>query len=320
MQRHFSRSTPAGQHVPVLLDDVLAVLLPQPGQVIFDGTVGWGGHAAALLQRVGSTGRLIGTDFDPVNLEKARTQLMELGCPFQLHHGNYAGIQQILGQEGVAGVDMLLVDLGMSSMQVDDAERGFSYMRDGPLDMRMDPTRGQTAADLLAHISEKELTHALTEIGDEPHARAIAKAIVQNRQEEPILRTLQLSRMIGEAVGQQHGWHGQLTAHATKQKKEKWKTHPAARTFQVLRILVNRELANLEHLLRVLPSVLNPGGRAAIISFHSGEDRRVKQAFKQAQAQGIYAEIAGEPIRARFAEQRRNPRSRSAKLRWARKA
>jgi 16S rRNA (cytosine1402-N4)-methyltransferase len=319
MARHdsYRRSTPQGEHVPVLLADILEVLNPQPGETIFDGTIGWAGHAAALLERVKSTGRLIGTDFDPLNLEKARSRLTEVACPFQLHHGNYAGIQQILGQEGIAGVDMLLVDLGMSSMQVDDPERGFSYVRDGPLDMRMDPTRSQTAAELLANISKSDLIKALAEIGDEPNAHAIAKAVIQARLHEPIQRTLQLSRIIGEAVDQPiergKGWR-------LRANDKKWQTHPAARTFQVLRILVNRELANLEHLLRILPSVLNPGGRAAIISFHSGEDRRVKQAFKAGLADGAYADISAEPIRAKFDEQRRNPRSRSAKLRWAKRS
>jgi 16S rRNA (cytosine1402-N4)-methyltransferase len=307
------RSTPAGQHVPVLLNDVLAILDPQPGEIVFDGTIGWAGHATALLRLVGQTGKLIGTDFDPLNITKAREHISQLGLPFSLHHGNYAGVQQVLGAEGIESVDMLLVDLGMSSMQVDDPERGFSYVREGPLDMRMDPTRGTTAADLLARLSERELTQALAEIGDEPNAGIIAHAIVAARQVEPITRTTQLSRVIAEATGQT--LNGRL-----RPGQQKWKTHPAARTFQVLRILVNRELANLDHLLRVLPAVLKPGGRAAIISFHSGEDRRVKHAFKTGLQQGVYEAIADDPIRPKFDEQRANPRSRSAKLRWARRA
>jgi 16S rRNA (cytosine1402-N4)-methyltransferase len=310
------RSTPEGQHIPVLLADVLRVLDPQPGEVVFDGTIGWAGHAAALLQRVGPQGKLLGTDFDPVNIENARDRLTQLGLPFSLHHGNYAGVQTVLADEGFDGVDVLLVDLGMSSMQVDDPERGFSYVRDGPLDMRMDPSRSVTAADLIARLSEQELTQALAEIGDEPNARHIARAIVQARQGEPITRTVQLSRIIGEATGQaverQQGWH-------LRPKQRQWKTHPAARTFQVLRILVNRELANLKHLLRVLPSVLKPGGRVGIISFHSGEDRLVKHAFKQGLQQSVYQAVADDPIRPKFDEQRANPRSRSAKLRWARR-
>jgi 16S rRNA (cytosine1402-N4)-methyltransferase len=168
----------------------------------------------------------------------------------------------------------------------------------------------------LANISQRDLIKALVEIGDELNAHAIAKAIVQARQQEPIQRTLQLSRIIGEAVDQPmergKGWR-------LRPNQKKWQTHPAARTFQVLRILVNRELANLEHLLRILPGVLKPDGRAVIISFHSGEDRRVKQAFKAGLAEATYAAISPEPIRAKFEEQRRNPRSRSAKLRWAKR-
>jgi 16S rRNA (cytosine1402-N4)-methyltransferase len=308
------RSTPHGQHLPVLMNEVLHVLRPKPGETIFDGTVGWAGHATALLEKAGPTSKLIGADFDPINLEQARLRLEQMGCPFSLHHGNYAGIQQILAQEKLEGIDIVLVDLGMSSMQLDDPQRGFSYVRDGPLDMRMDPTRGQTAAELLASIPEKDLARALAEIGDEPKAHTIASAIVQARTQKPITRTLQLSRIIGQVAGQpverEQGWK-------LKAGRGKWQTHPAARSFQALRILVNRELANLEHLLRVLPSVLNPGGRAAIISFHSGEDRRVKHAFKTGKAQGLYSEVAEDPIRAKFAEQRSNPRSRSAKLRWA---
>lgn len=308
------RSTPHGEHVPVLLGEVLGALNPQPGEVAFDGTIGFAGHAAELLECVSPTGLLLGTDFDPFNLEHARSRLVQVGNPFHLHHGNYAGIQTILGEHGLEGVDVLLVDLGMSSMQVDEAQRGFSYMRDGPLDMRMDPTRGKTAADLLAQLSETDLVTALTEIGDEPNADMIARAIVRQRHIEPITTTLQLSRLLGDAMGlpvvREQG-------RRLRKNRNQWETHPAARTFQVLRILVNRELANLDHLLRILPSVLRPGGRAAIISFHSGEDRRVKHAFKQGLASGVYQQISEEPIRPGFDEQKNNPRSRSAKLRWA---
>ncbi|HQR06906.1 MAG TPA: 16S rRNA (cytosine(1402)-N(4))-methyltransferase RsmH [Gemmatales bacterium] len=308
------RSTPHGEHIPVLLADVLEVLNPQPGEVAFDGTLGFAGHASELLDRVGPTGMLLCTDFDPINLDHARTRLTQVGYPFHLHHGNYAGVQTIVAQHGYDGVDVLLVDLGMSSMQLDEAERGFSYMRDGPLDMRMDPTRGQTAAELLAHIPEKELRTSLEEIGDEPNAEWIARAIVEHRKSQPILRTLELSQLIGKATGLSVN---RSEGHKLRKGKDKWETHPAARTFQALRILVNRELANLDHLLRVLPSILRPGGRVGIISFHSGEDRRVKHAFKQGLTMGIYERIAEDPIRPLFDEQRDNPRSRSAKLRWA---
>lgn len=308
------RSTPHGEHVPVLLGEVMLNLAPQPGEVAFDGTLGFAGHASELLDAIGAEGMLLGTDFDPINLEQARSRLQQVGNPFHLHHGNYASVQTILAEHGLDGVDVLLVDLGMSSMQVDEPGRGFSYMRDGPLDMRMDPTRGKTAADVLATISQPDLFEALVEIGDEENAERISKAIVEARQVTPITHTVQLSEIISGAIGVK------LQNRKLKKGKNQWETHPAARTFQVLRILVNRELANLEHLLRVLPLVLRPGGRVGIISFHSGEDRRVKHAFKQGLAMGVYEAISHDPIRPGFDEQKNNPRSRSAKLRWARRA
>jgi 16S rRNA (cytosine1402-N4)-methyltransferase len=311
--RRRQRSTPAGEHRPVLLDEVLSVLDPRAGQTVVDCTVGWAGHAAELLRRVGPNGRLIGCDLDVDNLPRARERLEAIGHPFALHHGNFAGIQSALAAEGASAVDLLLADLGMSSMQVDDSERGFSYVRDGPLDMRMDRTRGRTAAALLASIRAEDLTRALAELGDEPHARTIVAAICKARELTPITRTAELSRIIADT--KQPG-EKEWRLHP---RKDRWNSHPAARTFQVLRILVNRELANLEQLLRVLPTVLSPGGRAAIISFHSGEDRQVKAAFRDGLRAGVYEALSEEPIRASFAERTANPRSRSAKLRWARR-
>jgi 16S rRNA (cytosine1402-N4)-methyltransferase len=296
-----------------LLNEILVLLDPQPGQIVVDCTVGWAGHSAELLRRVGPRGRLIAVDLDADNLHRARERLAAIGHPFSLHHANFAGIQSVLAAAGVQAVDMLLADLGMSSMQVDDPERGFSYVRDGPLDMRMDRTRGRTAAELLASVPAEELTRALIGLGDEPHARTIAAAICKARELAPITRTTQLSRIIINAV--QPG-EIQWRLHPTK---DRWNTHPAARTFQVLRILVNRELANLEQLLRALPTILSPGGRAATISFHSGEDRLVKAAFRHSLRAGLYEAISEEPIRADYRERTANPRSRSAKLRWARR-
>jgi 16S rRNA (cytosine1402-N4)-methyltransferase len=205
----------------------------------------------------------------------------------------------------------------MSSMQIDDPERGFSYARDGPLDMRMDRTRGQSAADLLGTISEQELAEALTALGDEPLAQRIAGTVVEAREQRPIVTTRQLAEIVAAAVGLPSrvgaGWH-------LRRGQNRWQSHPAARTFQVLRILVNRELANLQHLLRILPDCLRPAGRVGIISFHSGEDRLVKGAFREGLRAGDYSEIAPEPLRASFEEQRENPRSRSAKLRWAKRS
>ena len=305
-----SRSTPPGQHRPVLLDEILAALAPRPGEVAVDCTVGWAGHAAELLRRVGPGGRLIGLDFDAENLPRARERLEAVGFPFALHHGNFAGLPAVLTAEGVPAVDVLLADLGMSSMQVDDAERGFSYVRDGPLDMRMDRSRGRTAAQLLATIPEADLRQALRELGDEPEAERVAATLVAARRERPLERTGDVARVLLEAAG---GWR-------LHPAPGRWNLHPAARTFQALRILVNRELANLEQLLRVLPDCLRPGGRAAIISFHSGEDRLVKAAFRDGYRAGTYSRIGEEPIRPTLSERTVNPRSRSAKLRWAEKS
>lgn len=306
------RSTPAGAHRPVLLAEVLETLALRPGAVVVDGTTGWAGHSRELLRAVQPGGRLVGLDLDPENLEKARQQLEPLGDGFTLVHRNFAAIDTVLAELGIDGVDGVLADLGMSSMQVDDAERGFSYSRDGPLDMRMDRTRGKTAAQLLATLPEEEIARALADLGDEPQAAKIAKALVERRQTEPLTRTKELADFLIEVV--QAG-----RPHRLRQGKAKWETHPAARTFQALRILVNRELANLDQLLRVLPTVLKPGGVAALISFHSGEDRRIKAAFRDGKAHGIYIACAEEPIRPGYAEKSDNPRSRSAKLRWARR-
>jgi 16S rRNA (cytosine1402-N4)-methyltransferase len=307
--RRRPRSTPEGEHRPVLEREVLDLLAPQPGEVAVDCTVGWAGHAVLVLERVGPTGLLIGVDLDAENLPRARERLAAVGNPFHLHHLNFAGLPQALGEYGLTQVDLVVADLGMSSMQVDDPERGFSYRRGGALDMRMDRNRGKTAAQLLATLGEDELARALHELGDEPQSRAIAAGIVEARERAPVESTEELVRVVKAATGQEkwklHPAPGQ------------WTLHPAARTFQALRILVNRELQNLEHLLRVLPACLKPGGRAAIISFHSGEDRLVKSALRDGQRSGIYSEASPDPVRATPAERQSNPRSRSAKLRWA---
>jgi 16S rRNA (cytosine1402-N4)-methyltransferase len=291
-----------------MLDEVLQVLDPQPGQVVVDCTLGFGGHAVELLKRVGPTGQLIGFDLDADHLPRARERLAAVGHPFVLQHGNFAGLLAILAGESC---DRLLADLGMSSMQLDEAARGFSYVRDGPLDMRMDQSRGRTASQLLQTISERELAETLVELGDEPQAERIAAAIVAARQRGSLTSTTALAAVISQAVDA-----ATWKLHPTPGQ---WNTHPAARTFQALRILVNRELANLEALLRQLPACLRPGGVAAIMSFHSGEDRRVKSALRQGQQTGVYCAIASEPQRPSWQERTANPRSRSAKLRWARR-
>jgi 16S rRNA (cytosine1402-N4)-methyltransferase len=294
------------RHIPVLLDAMLRALDPQPGGTFVDCTVGLGGHAAEILKRVGPTGRVIGIDFDPANLERARATLATVGANFNLVHNNFAALPTVIAQLGVERVDGVLADVGVASTQIDDPDRGFSYRRPGPLDMRMDPTRGQPASALVNRMGEKELAAALLELGDETDAPQIARLIVERRAIEPITTTEQLTAIVCEARD------------FTLKRATGAKLHPAARTFQALRILVNRELANLDRLLAVLPDVLKPGGVAAIISFHSGEDRRVKDAFRRGLREGIYDQISPDPIIAEEAEQRANPRSRSAKLRWAR--
>lgn len=295
-------------HIPVLLDHVLQAINPQPGQTIVDCTVGLGGHSAELLRRIGPNGRLIGIDFDPANLAIARERLQTIGGRFDLFHNNFAALPTVLAEAGVERVDAILADVGVASTQIDDPARGFSYRRPGPLDMRMDPTRGRPASELVNRLSEKELTAALLDLGDETDAPLIAKLIVERRKTRPITTTQELAEIVCEARD------------FTLKRAAGAKLHPAARTFQALRLLVNRELPNLDRLMAVLPACLHPGGVAAIISFHSGEDRRVKAAFLDGFRSGVYADISREPLVADEVEREANPRARSAKLRWARTA
>lgn len=289
------------RHVPVLLKEVMQALRPKKGQVVVDCTVGLGGHSAEFLRK---GVRVIGLDLDPANLEAARDRLEIQGGAFELRHANFAALPTVLGELGLEGVDGLVADLGVSSPHIDDARRGFSYRRPGPLDMRMDPTRGKTAADLVNTMGEEELAQAILELGNEESAPQIAQLIVQRR---PLRMTQELMSLVCKARD------------FTLERAAGAKLHPAARTFQALRMLVNRELPNLERLLAVLPSCLKPGGTAAILSFHSGEDRLVKQAFRDGERSGVYAKTSPEPVLATAEEQERNPRSRSAKLRWARR-
>jgi 16S rRNA (cytosine1402-N4)-methyltransferase len=313
-RKRFRRSTRPGEHRPVLLAEVLAVLDPQPGQVIVDCTLGFAGHAVELLRRVGPDGLLIATDLDPANIDAARARLEATGFLFAIHHTNFAGLPHVLAAEGVAAADGLVADLGMSSTQVDDPGRGFSFMRDGPLDMRMDPTRGRTAAELLNTLPEADLAAALRDLGDEPRAEAIAAAVVERRQHKLLERTGELRELVEQAAPVQ------VIRGPGAPPERKQRLLPLTRVFQALRILVNRELANLQQLLRVLPTVLKPGGTAALISFHSGEDRLIKAALRDGLRAGVYEAISEDPIRPTEEEKRENPRSRSAKLRWARRA
>jgi len=296
----------ASQHIPVLMRQVLDALQPRPGKTIVDCTVGLGGHAAELLGRITPGGRLIGIDLDPKNLEMAREVLPPDAGSFSLFNTNFAGLPGVLAQAGIERADGILADLGVASPQIDDPARGFSYRKPGPLDMRMDPTRGKPASHLVNTMPRHELAAALKELGDEDDAEAIAELIVERRSEEPIETTQDLMALVCEARD------------FTIKRAAGAKLHPAARTFQALRIMVNREMANLDRLLAVLPDCLAPGGTVAIISFHSGEDRRVKFAFRDGLRGGIYSAISPDPLIADPSEQTTNPRSRSAKLRWAR--
>ena len=310
---HFrERSTAPGEHVPVMLREVLAALKPQPGQQHIDCTLGFAGHSAEILSAVGPTGHLYAFDWDADNLPNAEPKLAAIGNPFTLHHSNFAGVASV----GIEPVDGLLADLGMSSMQVDDSERGFSFMRDGPLDMRMDRSRGKTAADLLNAITLDELATAFVELGDVPpeEAEKIAFAIGAARSKKPLSRTMELRDIV------RYSAPVRSVSGPGLPPERKQLMLPMTRVFQAVRILVNRELPNLQQLLRVIPGLLKPGGVAAIISFHSGEDRLVKAAFRDGLRAGIYDAMAPDAERPMDDEKYANPRSRSAKLRWARRA
>ena len=308
--------TPAGTHVPVLVEDVLAALRPAPGEVVADCTIGYGGHAVEFLRRIGPTGRLIGLDVDGAQLERTAQRLAaEPNAPVvRLHRSHFAGLGKRLNAEGLDGYDVILADLGVSSMQVDDAARGFSYKHDGPLDMRMDDRLVRTAADVLQSWSVEDLSAALRELADEPDHERIARSIVERRKAEAILRTTPLVRLVLAAKG--------LSRRAWRQRADAQPgdLHPAARTFQALRMVVNDELAGLDQFLRTAPWCLRPGGRIGVISFHSGEDHRVGQSFHDGLAAGTYAAISDDAITPTPREIAMNPRSRSARFRWARKA
>ena len=297
--------TPAGAHRPIMVAEVLECLSPRPGDVAVDCTLGGGGHAQAILDRITPGGRLIGLDADPFELPRTEARLRAAGYGpdrFMARHGNFAGLHKILSSEGIEHVNMLLADLGVSSMQYDNPDRGFSYKGAGPLDMRMNPQKGEPAAQLLARLSATELERVLEDNSDEPHARMIAELL----KSQPLTTTHALERTLriglAEAVPQ-------ITKADIKLSTR--------RTFQALRIVVNDEFAALEALLRGLPHYLAPGGRAAVLTFHSGEDRRVKKAFQAGYRAGIYADIAKEVIRSSKEETFSNRRASSAKLRWA---
>ena len=285
---------PEPRHVPVLAAEVGRLLDPQPGQVWVDCTVGAGGHARLIAERLGDTGRLIGLDQDPAMLAIARPRLD--GLPVALVHANFDQLADVLGNMGIDAVDGVLADLGFASDQVDDRTRGLSFRDDGPLDMRLDPTAGQTAADLVNTMSEAGLADVFYEFGEERHSRRVARRIVERRKEKPFATTGELAELVRRCVPRSGG------------------IDPATRVFQALRIAVNDELGALDRLLAALPRVVKPGGKAAVISFHSLEDRRVKQAFRDP---AVWQPLTKKPVEATAAEVARNPRARSAKLRVA---
>ncbi|MHC5213824.1 MAG: 16S rRNA (cytosine(1402)-N(4))-methyltransferase RsmH [Planctomycetota bacterium] len=304
--------TAPGTHVPVLLQEVLATLNPQPGQIVVDCTLGYGAHAVEFGRKIGPEGRLIGLDMDGGELAKTQRRIGIGGARKIFYHKNFSEIAEVLKAEKLEGCDIIFADLGVSSMQVDNADRGISYKSDGPLDMRMDKRLERTGADLLTTLSQDELSKALRELSDEPDHARIAEWIVNQRRVTPITQVSQLVRLVFNAKGiTERTWQKQ-------QKTSRFGSlHPAARTFQALRILVNDEMKSLITLLAVAPSCLRPGGRIGIISFQSGEDRLVKQAFNQGIQDGIYETISKDAIRPRTKEIVTNPRCSSARFRWA---
>jgi len=290
-----------GGHVPVLLKEAIDFLAVRRGGTYIDATVGLGGHSYEIARRLGAPGHLIGLDKDPRALEIARERLAAQGQDWPtvtLLHRSFADVAE--GQEP-ATVDGLLADIGVSSLQLDDAARGFSFQAEGPLDMRMDPTSERTAEQVVNHLDERELADVIYEFGEERRSRRIARAICRSR---PIRTTAQLAEVISAA--------------ARPMNSEQRRIHPATRTFQALRIFVNRELDDLKALLAAAPQILRPGGRVVIISFHSLEDRIVKDAFRDGEKKYKYYRIlTKKPITASEEESDRNPRARSAKLRAA---
>lgn len=299
-----SGKTPAGTHIPILIVESLEALKLQPGMTGVDATLGYGGHAAAILGQISPAGKLIGLDVDPLELPKTEARLRGLGYGqdrFVAVRSNYAGIAKALTDHSLDPVDFVFADLGCSSMQFDDPSRGFSFKTAGPLDMRMNPDRGLSAADWLAKVSAEKLGIALEENADEPRAESIALALAGQR----FGNTLAFAQAIRDSIRVSDDDERELTVR---------------RVFQAVRIAVNEEFSALDGFLRALPNCLKSGGRAAILTFHSGEDRRVKQFMKAGIRDGHYSEMSEGTITAGPDERRLNPRSSAAKLRWVTRA
>jgi 16S rRNA (cytosine1402-N4)-methyltransferase len=285
--------------------EVLGCLRPTAGEVAVDCTLGGGGHAQAILERVRPGGRVIGIDVDPIERPRTEARLRAAGFGpdlFAARQGNFAGLPQVLAAEGLTRVDVILADLGVSSMQFDNPDRGFSYKGVGPLDMRMNPRTGESAAQLIVRSTEADLARLLEENADEPHAALIARLLKQ----QPLDTTHAVDRLLRAGLASARPRLGKADVKMS-----------IRRTFQALRIAVNRELSALDALLRSVPQCLAPGGRVAMLTFHSGEDRRVKKAFQAGYRAGVYAAVADEVIRSAKQETFANRRAAAAKLRWA---
>ncbi len=284
-------------HVPVLMNEVLQNLQPEKCKIIVDGTLGHGGHAEALLNAASKTSQLIGIDRDPRNVAIAKERLSVFEGRVRIFQNSYANIVDVLAEAKVEKVDAILLDVGFSSAHIDDPTRGFSFLHEGPLDMRYDPTTGETAADIVNTETEEMLAEIFRVYGEEPFSKKIAAALVEARQEKHFETTTELAEAVLKVV-KRHG-----------------RVHPATRIFQALRIAVNDELAALKSVIPVALEKLSVGGRLAIISFHSLEDRLVKTAFKEAGIKPEYSLITKRPIKPSEKEVKLNSRSRSAKLR-----
>jgi 16S rRNA (cytosine1402-N4)-methyltransferase len=289
-------------HLPVLPQEVSGILEPQNRLIFLDCTVGLGGHAKLLLEQAPPHAQLIGIDVDQANLRQARENLAAFGPRVRLFQANFSQTPAVLAETGVSHVDAMLADLGIASTQLDDPARGLSFMADGPLDMRLDDRISQTAADLVNSLDETRLADLIFQYGEERYSRRIARAIVNARRQGRIERTSPLAQIIASAM-------------PAPVRHSRTGVHPATRTFQALRIAVNDELGNLQRLLDLLPGILSIGGRAAVISFHSLEDRLVKRKFSELSSIGTAKNLSKKPINATDDETHVNPRSRSAKLR-----
>ncbi|HTU91910.1 MAG TPA: 16S rRNA (cytosine(1402)-N(4))-methyltransferase RsmH [Gemmataceae bacterium] len=290
------------RHVSVLTVEVLAFLAPAPGQVFVDATVGAGGHARLLAERLLPGGRLIGLDRDAAMLELARPRLADL--PVTLVQAPFSRLRPVLDEQGIAAVDGVLADVGVCSDQLDNPQRGLSFAQPGPLDMRLDPETGAPASALLRRLSERELADLIWRYGEERFSRRIARRIVEVRRHAPLETTEELAELVRRCV-----------PHPLRSvKRRRPPIDPATRVFQALRITVNNELGELKSLLNILPSCVRPGGRVAVISFHSLEDRLVKTAFRD---RSLWEALTRKPVQAGEEEVQNNPRARSAKLRAA---